>query len=457
MIHYHTSERRVVTLRIDAGAVNPLSHLFQRELEAQLVKLEAQGGQLAGVVVRFDKPAPAGEHEFDHLLALTPDQAGACMRTLGAYQGLLRRLELLGAPVVAALSGAVEGHALGLALACPRRLALADVVLRMPQVSQGLVPSGGALARAVRASGLQAALPLLMDGLPLDAAQALQAGLLHAIAADEDALAQLAQGAIETRPAPRQPWDQAQYRMPGGAPSAPQLQTLLQVAPAMLRQKTGGHYPAPEAILCAMVEGAQVDFASALLIESRYFCQVATGAVAKNLMRLKRQQRLLPAPQAGPFCAALLAAYHAEARLLAAEGLAPALIANAAGAAGMRLAPALAATPDAGGHGTEGAAAPVTAAAPAALADAGTRLLQIQCMAALAALESGAVASAAQADLASIALCGFPSFCGGVIGLIGHLGEAAFETRANALAAAHGTRFKLPSAWRALARTGESL
>ena len=43
--------------------------------------------------------------------------------------------------------------------------------------------------------------------------------------------------------------------------------------------------PAPRAILDAAVEGAQVDFDTASRIESRYFTQLVTGQVAKNMIR----------------------------------------------------------------------------------------------------------------------------------------------------------------------------
>ena len=43
--------------------------------------------------------------------------------------------------------------------------------------------------------------------------------------------------------------------------------------------------PAPRAILAAAVEGAQVDFDTASRIESRYFTELATGHVAKNMIQ----------------------------------------------------------------------------------------------------------------------------------------------------------------------------
>jgi len=61
---------------------------------------------------------------------------------------------------------------------------------------------------------------------------------------------------------------------------------MLSIAPAMVVEKTRSVYPAPKAILAAMVEGARVDFDTALRIESRYLAKLAVGAVAKNLISL---------------------------------------------------------------------------------------------------------------------------------------------------------------------------
>src|SRR5690554_8022722 len=72
--------------------------------------------------------------------------------------------------------------------------------------------------------------------------------------------------------------------MPGGTPSNPKVAQMLAIAPAMLRAKTKGCYPAPEAIMSAAVEGAQVDFDTAQRIESRYFTQLVTSQIAKNMI-----------------------------------------------------------------------------------------------------------------------------------------------------------------------------
>jgi 3-hydroxyacyl-CoA dehydrogenase/enoyl-CoA hydratase/3-hydroxybutyryl-CoA epimerase len=86
--------------------------------------------------------------------------------------------------------------------------------------------------------------------------------------------------------AAQNPWDAPGYRMPGGTPSNPKLAAFLPAFPANLRkQLKGADYPAPRAIMCAAVEGAQVDFETASRIESRYLVQLATGANAQNMIQ----------------------------------------------------------------------------------------------------------------------------------------------------------------------------
>ena len=56
--------------------------------------------------------------------------------------------------------------------------------------------------------------------------------------------------------------------------------------PANLKKQIkGANYPAPKHIMSAAVEGAQVDFDSALEIEGRYFVDLAVGQVAKNMIQ----------------------------------------------------------------------------------------------------------------------------------------------------------------------------
>src|SRR5207248_1514482 len=83
-----------------------------------------------------------------------------------------------------------------------------------------------------------------------------------------------------------QPWDVKGYKIPGGTPSNPGFAANLPAFPANLRkQLKGANMPAPRAILAAAIEGAQVDFDTAIQIETRYFIHLATGQVSKNMTK----------------------------------------------------------------------------------------------------------------------------------------------------------------------------
>ncbi|WP_055529337.1 3-hydroxyacyl-CoA dehydrogenase family protein, partial [Streptomyces alboniger] len=66
----------------------------------------------------------------------------------------------------------------------------------------------------------------------------------------------------------------------------PKLAANLPAFPANLKKQTAGApYPAPRNILAAAVEGSQVDFETAQTIEARYFTELVTGQVAKNMIQ----------------------------------------------------------------------------------------------------------------------------------------------------------------------------
>ncbi len=89
---------------------------------------------------------------------------------------------------------------------------------------------------------------------------------------------------IDANPDAMQPWDRKDYKIPGGTPSNPKIAAALPVVPAMLAQKTRGLYPAPQAALEAMVEGAMVDYDTATRIESRKLAKIMVGQNAKNMI-----------------------------------------------------------------------------------------------------------------------------------------------------------------------------
>ena len=179
----------------------------------------------------------------------------------------------------------VEG--LELALACHYRIALENgrILFGFPEVGLGLLPGAGGVTRTMRLIGLQNGLEWLAQNKKYSPQQALEAGIIHATAADIDDMITKAKAWILANPNAQAPWDAVKrYKIPGGGPSHPKIAQMLAVAPAMMRKETKGNYPAPHAIMAAAIEGAQVDFETASRIESRYFAKLASGQVSKNMI-----------------------------------------------------------------------------------------------------------------------------------------------------------------------------
>lgn len=284
-ITYEKDDQSIVTLTLDMPGrpVNLISAAFDEAFADVLHRLENEK-PLIGVIVTSAKETFMAGADVDWLFQLAdPEQV---IRNVGLMKAHLRRLETLGVPVVAAINGAALGGGLELALACHYRVAVDDPRSRIgcPEVTLGLLPGGGGVTRVTRMLGLQEAFPILAEGKQFEPKAAKAAGLVDELATDrEDMLAQ-ARAWILANPDPTQPWDRKGFRIPGGGAGHPGVAQMLAVAPAMLRKRTYRNYPAPEAIMSAMVEGAAVDFDTASRIESRYFAQVATGQVAKNML-----------------------------------------------------------------------------------------------------------------------------------------------------------------------------
>jgi 3-hydroxyacyl-CoA dehydrogenase/enoyl-CoA hydratase/3-hydroxybutyryl-CoA epimerase len=198
-------------------------------------------------------------------------------------------LEKLGKPVVAAINGAALGGGLELALACHHRIALDTPASKIgfPEVTLGILPGLGGVVRTVRMLGLMVALTeLLTRGQQLRPAQAKEIGIVDEVVATPEEMLDQAREWIAAHPKAQQPWEVRGYKIPGGTPSTRALAQLLPAFPATLRkQLKGAPMPAPHHILCAAVESSQVDVDTALAIEGRYFMDLATGQVAKNMIK----------------------------------------------------------------------------------------------------------------------------------------------------------------------------
>jgi 3-hydroxyacyl-CoA dehydrogenase/enoyl-CoA hydratase/3-hydroxybutyryl-CoA epimerase len=291
MISWDKDGDGVVVLTMDdpdQGA-NTMNETFVRSLASTVERLEAERDEITGVVVTSAKKTFFAGGDLHLLSKTTKEDAPRLLEESTVLKGLLRRLETLGKPVVAAINGAALGGGLELALACHHRVALEakGSEIGLPEVSLGLLPGGGGVVRTVRMFGLQKALmEVLLQGQRRKPAAALEVGLVDELADSVDDMLAKAKAWIAANPGVQQPWDVKGYRMPGGTPSTPKFAAMLPAFPANLRkQLKGAPMPAPHHIMAAAVEGAQVDFETAQKIETQYFVDLAAGQVSKNMTK----------------------------------------------------------------------------------------------------------------------------------------------------------------------------
>jgi 3-hydroxyacyl-CoA dehydrogenase/enoyl-CoA hydratase/3-hydroxybutyryl-CoA epimerase len=279
----------ILTLDDPNASANTMNEAYQESIRATVDRLYAERDEITGVIITSAKKTFFAGANLNDLKRVTKDDAPRMAAFVRDAKAVLRRLETLGKPVVAAVNGTALGGGLEITLACHHRIVVDDpkIKLGFPEVKLGLLPGAGGVTRSVRMFGIAAALvPLLLQGKEYRPAEALQFGLVDEVVPNSDDLIPAAKKWIEANPEAVQPWDVKGYKIPGGTPSTPSFAANLPAFPANLRKQIkGANFPAPHHILAAAVEGTQVDFDNASEIEGRYFVDLVTGQVAKNMIQ----------------------------------------------------------------------------------------------------------------------------------------------------------------------------
>lgn len=286
-IQYLKNDDGIIILTLDSPnqSANTMNADFRVALENIVSKLKSETS-ITGIIFRSAKKTFFAGGDLDELIQARLEDATPFFEMIQKMKAEFRYIETLGVPVVAALNSTALGGGWEIALGCHARIALNDPKTKfgLPEVTLGLLPGGGGIVRMVRLLGLQNAFPFLMEGKQFGVDKAKSLGLIQDTAETAEELMEKAIAWVKANPKSQQPFDVKGYKIPGGDPKTPAVAQMLAIAPAMLRDKTKGCYPAPEAIMAAAVEGAQVDVDTALTIESRYFTYLATGQISKNMI-----------------------------------------------------------------------------------------------------------------------------------------------------------------------------
>lgn len=120
--------------------------------------------------------------------------AGSDLASLGDYvterggeYGLIRRRRRK--PLVAAVEGSALGGGLEIALACDLVVAADDAKLGLPEVARGVIPTCGALFRAMQRMPVNVARELVLTARPMTAGRAHELGFVNALASPGQATA----------------------------------------------------------------------------------------------------------------------------------------------------------------------------------------------------------------------------------------------------------------------------
>lgn len=156
--------------------LNALNAEVMGELEDAFARVEADPA-IRGLVLTGagDKAFVAGA-DIAELAAATPLESQ--QKSLRG-QRILRRLELMPKPSVAAINGYALGGGLELAMCCTLRVASPNAKLGQPEVKLGILPGYGGTQRLPRLVGRGRALELLLTGEPIDAGEAYRIGLVN--------------------------------------------------------------------------------------------------------------------------------------------------------------------------------------------------------------------------------------------------------------------------------------
>jgi 3-hydroxyacyl-CoA dehydrogenase len=162
----------VLIITINNPPVNAGSLEVRRGLLAAIATLQASADLQAAVLIGSGSTFIAGSdlREFGKPLEAP---------TLPA---VIEAIEACTKPVVAALHGAALGGGFELALGCDARVAAANTVVGLPEVTLGIIPGAGGTQRVPRRVGVARAIQMVCSGERLASGKALELRLIDEVA-----------------------------------------------------------------------------------------------------------------------------------------------------------------------------------------------------------------------------------------------------------------------------------
>jgi 3-hydroxyacyl-CoA dehydrogenase/enoyl-CoA hydratase/3-hydroxybutyryl-CoA epimerase len=250
-----------------------------------------RGSDVKGVVIRSGKPSAfcAGAdltelgQAYDTIMAAPAETRDrVAFEHFFALSRAMRALETAGKPVAAAIAGLALGGGGELALAAHHRVMVDDskAAVGLPESLVGLLPGAGGTQRLPRLTGIEKALPVLLEGARLSGQAAVAAGVVDQLVSPGEEVA-AAERWVLSNAAASQPWDR-----PGWRPAdADRAAAIIDRKRTEVLADTLGHYPAPLAILDCVRQGLPQPFDDAIRTEMQIFSQLIQRREPRNMIR----------------------------------------------------------------------------------------------------------------------------------------------------------------------------
>jgi 3-hydroxyacyl-CoA dehydrogenase/enoyl-CoA hydratase/3-hydroxybutyryl-CoA epimerase len=270
-------------------SMNVFSNAAIHELGAFSAWLKAS--DVRGVVVRSGKGnafcagADLGELgvAYDMIVAARPqDRFDIGFDHFFPLSRAIRALETSGKPVAVAIAGLALGGGCELALGGHYRVLVDDpaVAMGLPESLVGLLPGAGGTQRMPRLVGVEAALPILLEGARLAGNAAVAAGLANELVAPGEDVAAAERWLLAVGD-PVQPWDRPDH-VPA---SHADIAVPIDAKRAAILAETLGHYPAPLAILDCIEQGFVQSFDAAIRTEMSIFAHLIQRPEPRNMIQ----------------------------------------------------------------------------------------------------------------------------------------------------------------------------
>lgn len=167
--------------------LNALNTEVMRQLDHAVVEAASDQTLRCLIVTGDGEKAFIAGADIGELAKLTPLEGREHAR---AGQAVVRRLEQMPIPSIAAINGYAYGGGLELAMACTLRVASENARMGLPETSLGILPGYGGTQRLARLVGTARAHELILTAdKGLTAAQAERIGLVNRVVATGQALA----------------------------------------------------------------------------------------------------------------------------------------------------------------------------------------------------------------------------------------------------------------------------